>query len=39
MTLYRTKAAKRIMRSISDLSNVLRLFLALWEHWNSHILV
>ena len=39
MTRKRTKAEPSILRSFSDLSNVLRLFLAVWEHWSSHILV
>lgn len=39
MTRKRTKAEPSILRSLSELANLLRLFLAVWEHWSSHILV
>jgi len=38
MRMKRARVA-RTLRSLADLSNVLRLFLALWDHWRSHVLV
>jgi len=28
-----------MLRGLADLSNVVRLFIALWDHWRCHVLI
>jgi hypothetical protein len=31
--------AARILRTLADLATICLLFLALWEHWRTHVMV
>ncbi len=42
MPIKRTRTVARVLRGLrglADLSNSLRLFLALWDHWRSHAMI
>ena len=39
MRSKRSRSTERVVRGLADLSNVLRLFVALWDHWRSHVLI
>jgi hypothetical protein len=39
MRSKRSRSVSRVLRGLADLSDVLRLFMALWDHWRGHVLI
>jgi len=39
MRTRRTRSLSHVLRGLVDLSNVLRLFMALWDLWHRHIVI